>query len=54
MRYRSMATGPTQGQFVADHVLFVVRHPQRKELSPIVKQIKSVKGISCVDQLSFV
>ena len=33
---------------------FVVGHPQKKRLSPIVNQVKSVKGVSCVDQLSFV
>ena len=36
--------------FVADHVPFVVGHPQKKGLSPIiVKQIKCVNGVSFVD-----
>ena len=39
---------------VLDHVHFVVGHPQKKGLSPIVKPIMSVNSVSCVDQLSFV
>ena len=41
--------------FVADHVPYVVGHPQKKKKSsPIVKLIKSVKIVSCVDPVSFV
>ena len=32
--------------FSANHVPFVARQPQKKGLSPIVKQIKYMKGAS--------
>ena len=37
--------------FVVSHVPFVARQPQRNGISPIVKQIKCVKSVSCVNQL---
>ena len=36
-----------------NHVPFVTGQPQKKGLRPIIKVVKSVKGVSCVDQLSF-
>ena len=40
--------------FVADHVPYVVGHPQKKGLHPVVKSIMSVKGVYCVARSSFV
>ena len=39
---------------LADHVAFVIGHQQKSSASPSVKEIKSVKGVSCVDLLSSV
>ena len=39
---------------VVNHVPCVTGLPQKKGVTPIVKPIKSVKGVSSVDQLSFV
>ena len=40
--------------FALNYVPFVTKHPQKKGIRPIVKQIKYVKGVSCVDQLHLV
>ena len=40
--------------FSLNHVPFVAWQPQKKGISLMVKQIKDVKGVSCVDQLSSV
>ena len=40
--------------FAVNHVPFVARQSQKKGRSPIVKQLKYVKDVSCVDQLSSV
>ena len=37
--------------FAVNHVPFMARQLQKKGLSLTVKQIKYVKGVSCVDQL---
>ena len=36
--------------FAVNHAHFVTRKPQKKGIRPIVKQIKYVKGVSCVGQ----
>ena len=40
--------------FAVKHVPFVTGQPQKKDIKPIVKAIKYVKGVSYVDQLSSV
>ena len=39
---------------MADHVPSFFRYPQKNRISPVVNPIKSVKGVSFVDQLSSV
>ena len=36
------------------YVPFVTGKPQKKDIGPIVKQVKCVKHVSCVEQLSSV
>ena len=37
--------------FAVNHVPFSARQPQKKGVSSVIKQIKIVKGVSCVEQL---